>query len=271
MRIGAVERFSVVEPPLWPPILAIRAPGARSAAHSHHAMHVLVCLEGELRVRAGEGGRWLPAPGVVTAPDVTHSIDAAGREILLVFRDPESEAGAALRAIQSGPWRLVDERERAQLIAAGADPMAIMREGGVDWTRRAASVLGAETSDRMRAQVHPRVRSLIRHLRAASPGADTSLATLAAAVRLSPGRLMHVFTESIGLPLRPYLQWLKLQRAAAAISAGVPLGVAAQVAGFADSAHMSRTFRRTLGVPPSALRPRARQPAGSSPAARAGA
>ena len=155
MRIGAVERFSVVEPPLSPPILAIRAPGARSGAHSHHAMHILVCVEEELRVRAGEGGRWLSAPGVVTAPNVTHSIDAAGREILLVFLDPESEAGAALRAIQSGP----------------------------------------------------------------------------------------------------YLQWLKLQRAAAAISAGVPLGVAAQVAGFTDSAHMSRTFRRTLGVAPSQLRP----------------
>lgn len=254
MRIAAVERFSVIEPPLWPPILAVRAPGGRSAAHAHHAMHILVALDGELRVRAGEGGRWLSTPGVVTAPDVLHSIDATAREVLLVFLDPESDAGAALRAVQTGPWRLVDDRERAQLVAAGADARAIMREGGIEWSRRAAAVLGARTSA-PRARVHPRVRSLIRHLRAASPGADTSLATLAAAVRLSPGRLMHVFTESIGVPLRPYLQWLKLQRAAAAISAGLPLGVAAQVAGFADSAHMSRTFRRTLGVPPSALRP----------------
>ena len=264
MRIAAVERFSVIEPPLWPPILAVRAPGGRSGAHSHHAMHILVAMDGELRVRAGEGGRWLSTPGLVTAPDVMHSIDATGREVLLVFLDPESDAGAALRAVQTGPWRLIDDRERAKIVAAGADPRAIMREGGVEWSRRAAAVLGAEASARTGAQVHPRVRSLIRHLRAASPGADTSLATLAAAVRLSPGRLMHVFTESIGVPLRPYLQWLKLQRAAAAISAGVPLGVAAQVAGFADSAHMSRTFRRTLGVPPSALRPRAPQPAAAS-------
>ena len=253
MRIAAVERFSVVEPPLWPPILAVRAPGGRSGAHSHHAMHILVCLDGDLRVRAGESGRWLSTPGVVTAPDVLHSVDATGREVLLVFLDPESDAGAALRAVQPGPWRLIDDGERAQLVA-GADPRAIMREGGVEWSRRAATVLGAQASA-PRAQIHPRVRSLIRHLRAAPPEADTSLATLAAAVRLSPGRLMHVFTESIGVPLRPYLQWLKLQRAAAVISAGLPLGVAAHVAGFADSAHMSRTFRRTLGVPPSALRP----------------
>ena len=41
----------MLEPTLWPPILAMRAPGSRSAAHSHHAMHILVCLVGELRVR----------------------------------------------------------------------------------------------------------------------------------------------------------------------------------------------------------------------------
>ncbi|MET0401857.1 MAG: helix-turn-helix domain-containing protein, partial [Cystobacter sp.] len=35
---------------------------------------------------------------------------------------------------------------------------------------------------------------------------------------------------------------------------GMPLGEAAQAAGFADAAHMSRTFRRMLGMPPSALR-----------------
>ena len=68
---------------------------------------------------------------------------------------------------------------------------------------------------------------------------------------------MHAFTDSVGIPLRPYLQWLKLQRAAAAIAAGKPLAEAAHAAGFSDAAHMTRTFRKTLGTTPSALRPRA--------------
>jgi AraC-like DNA-binding protein len=255
VRIAAVERFSALSPPLWPPILAIRAPGSRSATHAHHAMHIMLCMSGELRVRADERARWQSAAGVVTAPDTAHSIDASGVDILLVFLDPESEAGAALRAILSGPWRLVSDAERAQL--AGADPMSIMQANGVEWTRRAAAVLGAPI-DRARATMHPRVRQLLRHLRALPPGGDTSLESLAAQIGLSPGRLMHAFTESIGVPLRPYLLWLKLQRAAAAISAGLPLGDAAHLAGFADAAHMSRTFRRTFGVPPSALRPASR-------------
>jgi AraC-like DNA-binding protein len=258
VRLAPVERFSAIAPPLWPPILATRGPGGHSGQHAHHALHILACLTGELRVRAGERGRWQRAPGLVTGPDVPHAVDASGAEVLLVFLDPESDAGAALRAILPGPWLLLGEEQRAALVE-DADPAAIMREGGAAWTGRAVALLGAPAAGK-RPAVHPRVRALLRQLRSAPPGSDTSLAALAEAVRLSPGRLMHVFTESIGLPLRPYLQWLKLQRAAAAITAGVPLAVAAHAAGFADSAHMSRTFRRMLGLPPSALAP---QPAGS--------
>ncbi len=83
---------------------------------------------------------------------------------------------------------------------------------------------------------------------------DKSLNALASAVGLSPGRLMHAFTTSIGVPIRPYLAWLKLQRAAAAITTGTPLSQAAHAAGFADAAHMSRTFRRMFGISPSLLR-----------------
>jgi transcriptional regulator GlxA family with amidase domain len=116
-------------------------------------------------------------------------------------------------------------------------------------------------------RVHPRVRKLLRLLRTAAEESDTSLEALATAVGLSPGRLMHVFTASIGIPLRPYLAWLKLQRAAGAIVSGAPLGEAAHAAGFADSAHMSRTFRRMFGVAPSALQAKRAQPVDSRPAA----
>jgi AraC-like DNA-binding protein len=75
---------------------------------------------------------------------------------------------------------------------------------------------------------------------------------------------MHAFEESIGLPIRPYLLWLKLQRAGAAIAGGAGLSAAAHAAGFADSAHMTRTFRRMLGAAPSEIRRAAQR---GSPAA----
>jgi AraC-like DNA-binding protein len=64
---------------------------------------------------------------------------------------------------------------------------------------------------------------------------------------------MHVFTDSVGVPLRPYLLWLRVQRAAGALAAGHTVTEAAHIAGFADAAHMTRTFRRTLGTTPREL------------------
>lgn len=249
---GPLVDPGALELPLWPPLLAARGPGGRSASHAHHAMHVVISLAGELRVRVGHTA-WVRAAGVLTAPDARHAIDARGSEVLIVFVDPESEAGQSMRAAIAGPVRALDARERDALLE-GVTPGAIMGPGGTAWTSRVVVVLRGEQVLARRA-VHPRVRKLLRLLQAMPPGRDTSLGALAREVGLSPSRLMHVFTESIGVPLRPYLAWLRLQRAAAAVVGRRPLGEAAHAAGFADAAHMSRTFRRMLGVAPSDLRP----------------
>lgn len=251
MRLPHLHAPPLAEPPLWPPLLATRGPGALSAAHAHHGMHVVVAVRGELRVRAGAKGAWRRAAGVITAPDVAHAIDGAGADVLLVFLDPESDAGRALLATLDGPLRLLD-RAAADALAADADPLAIMRERGVAWTARAVEIFGGRSPARR--AVHPRVRRVLSRLRALPADGDVSLEALARVAGLSPGRLMHAFTESIGVPLRPYVAWLKLQRAAAAIAGGAGLSEAAAAAGFADAAHMSRTFRRMFGLTPSALR-----------------
>jgi AraC-like DNA-binding protein len=78
----------------------------------------------------------------------------------------------------------------------------------------------------------------------------TSLPRLAQVAKLSPSRFMHVFTESTGIPLRRYVLWLRVQRAAAAIASGCAVTEAAYLAGFADAPHLTRTCRRMLGVTP---------------------
>jgi AraC-like DNA-binding protein len=81
----------------------------------------------------------------------------------------------------------------------------------------------------------------------------TSLARLAQVAGLSPSRFMHIFTESLGIPLRPYLLWLRVQRAAGALAAGQTVTEAAHVAGFADASHLTRTCRRMFGATPREL------------------
>jgi AraC-like DNA-binding protein len=70
---------------------------------------------------------------------------------------------------------------------------------------------------------------------------------------------MHLFSETLGAPLRPYLRWLRVQRAACELLGGARISTAAHRAGFADAAHLNRTFRRMLGMTPREIVHHARQ------------
>jgi AraC-like DNA-binding protein len=73
---------------------------------------------------------------------------------------------------------------------------------------------------------------------------------LSAAVQLSPSRLSHLFREQLGIPVRRYVLWERLRVAAIALSQGGTATQAAHRAGFADSAHFTRTLTRAFGVTP---------------------
>src|SRR5262249_45779619 len=177
-----------------------------------------------------------------------------------IFFDPESDAGSAIRPALNGPIRLTSRAERTELVRGVEDPRLFASADAHEWAHLVTQTLGLQLRE-SRPVLHPAVRELLERLRKSGVEDDTSLESLAGAVGLSPGRLMHVFTESIGIPLRSYLAWLRVQRSACAILGGASVTEAAHIAGFADAPHLSRTFKRTLGFPPSALRRmRPRQP-----------
>ncbi len=227
----------------WPPILATWGPGGQSELHAHHAWQIIVPMNGMLRARASLRARWRDAAAILVAPDAPHAVDARGGDVLIVFVEPRSDVGRRLRG-------------------TGITAVEVPRPpGSLDRSTVAASLpglleaLGASTAA---GRAHPAIARVLRHLAQLAPGegGDTSLAALAQVAGLSPGRFMHAFTETVGVPLRPYLLWQRLGHAAAAIAAGEPLSAAAAKAGFADAAHLTRTFRRMFGTSPSEARRR---------------
>jgi AraC-like DNA-binding protein len=100
----------------------------------------------------------------------------------------------------------------------------------------------------------PRVRRVAAVLKRefATPRRVGELAQL---VKLSEGRLTHLFSEEMGLPLRQYVLWLRVRDVVFSLAAGATLTQAAHDAGFSDSPHLSRTFRAMFGDPPSILVP----------------
>ena len=81
--------------------------------------------------------------------------------------------------------------------------------------------------------------------------APLSLNQLTGEACLSEGRLIHLFKEQVGIPIRKYILWNRLQTAVQGVLTGQNLTQAAHHAGFADSAHFSRTFSDMFGIRPS--------------------
>jgi AraC-like DNA-binding protein len=237
---------------VWPPAFATWGRDGTSEGHSHHAIHLVFCREGELRVRGESGRRWRRAAGLITAPDVPHAIDAIGSVIFVVFIDPESAVGMRYAAWLSGKVRTLSSSQREWALARLPDSEATPQQLH-EWLTMVLDALGGDGSLPPR-RLHPGVRRALERLQSASSEGDLSLDVLARTAKLSRGRFMHVFAESVGIPLRRYLLWRRLQRATIGIAVGHALARAAIDAGFTDAAHMSRTFRRMFGMTPSSIR-----------------
>lgn len=77
-----------------------------------------------------------------------------------------------------------------------------------------------------------------------------TLSQLAAHVGLSPFHLLRVFQRTIGSTPHAYLTHLRVRRARHLLANGAPPADVALEVGFADQSHLTRAFRRIVGVPP---------------------
>lgn len=73
-------------------------------------------------------------------------------------------------------------------------------------------------------------------------------ADIAAELNLSESRFLHLFKDTMQIPWRPYLLWRRLICAVQTLQLGKTATEAAYIAGFSDSAHLSRTFKKQFGL-----------------------
>jgi AraC-like DNA-binding protein len=100
--------------------------------------------------------------------------------------------------------------------------------------------------------VDPRISRAIAWVRERLDS-PVSLNQAAAVAHLSPSRFRHLFVAQTGVSFRAYLLWARVETAVGAAMSGQSWTAAAQEAGFADSAHLSRTCRRMFGFAPATL------------------
>ena len=91
---------------------------------------------------------------------------------------------------------------------------------------------------------------LVRHYLETHYGENPSLDELARLAGLSPFHLLRVFRRALQLPPHAYLTGVRIARAKALLAAGWPVARVATETGFVDQSHLTRQFKRLVGVTP---------------------
>ncbi len=83
---------------------------------------------------------------------------------------------------------------------------------------------------------------------------EISIRQLASLAGLSPFHFIRVFAATMGIPPHAYLNQVRVRKARELLASGLPLAETAYETGFADQSHLTRHFKRILGITPGRYR-----------------
>jgi len=219
--------------------------------HDHHALQISLAFRGHIRFRA-KGDAWREYESALVPPHLPHAFEAATPFTAQLFIEPETVEGRMLLA-RFGRDAIAElPRDEVTRHARALQALDFRQTDAPTLEQAARGMIAGLAGGRRPAVIDARVERTIRGLR----GRDLamSLEEAAAAVALSPGRFRHLFVEQTGQSFRSYQLWSRLQRAVELLSGGATATEAAHAAGFSDAPHLTRTFRRMMGIAPTSVR-----------------
>ncbi|MET7679652.1 AraC family transcriptional regulator [Streptomyces sp. NPDC005423] len=235
------------------------------APHAHAEFTIGVCVGGSELIDY-RGGHVRTGPGsiVVLAPGEMHTggpgSTTGGYAYRALYADPALLTDGTLGGLPHFRDPLLDDPRLAAALRAAhtqlsACPDPLETESRLPWlltalARRHSTARPAPDTVPGAAAIAHAVRDRLADELTAPP----SLACLAEDFALSRYQLLRAFRTTMGIPPYAWLAQHRVTRARGLLEAGGrPAEVAAQV-GFADQAHLTRWFRRVLGVTPAAYR-----------------
>ncbi|WP_415941058.1 AraC family ligand binding domain-containing protein [Streptomyces sp. 067-1] len=256
-------RLGTAGPPL--DLLTARFDRHVYAPHAHDEFTVGVTVGG-LEVIAYRGGHIRSGPGsiVVLEPGEVHTGGPAapdGYSYRALYAAPSLLTdGTRATALPHFREPVIDDPELAAALRAAHTDLArcpdpLEAESRLPWlltalARRHSTARAADDTVPGGARVARVVRDRLADELLAPP----SLAALATDLGLSRYQLLRAFRTATGMPPYAWLAQHRVARARGLLDAGLRPAEVAALVGFADQAHLTRWFRRVLGVTPAAYR-----------------
>jgi len=223
-------------------------------AHAHQAIQICFRFEGCIRLRTSNDEPWTEYEIAIVPSRQRHAMDGARVHYgATIFVEPETREGHVLT--ERYARQAIAEIGRALVVDTlpSLRAAALERRGRAAIVEQARRVVHALTQQAERSaasdeRIIRAVRYVNDHL-----SAPLTLKQVADVAYLSPSRFRHLFAEQTGMGLRQYVLWRRFVSVWEHRMNGASLSTAAHAAGFADSAHLTRTSRRMFGMPPSSL------------------
>ncbi len=235
-----------MRPTIWlkPGILIAYGAAVDADKHKHHSIQIIwsasdfVCTLSDTEITGS----------LIINSEVEHQLQMGAGWILLI--EPQSDLGNQLSTLLGNQDAMPIEK-KLEVVTENPNP----HDDPSQYIAPLFDALGLEFdyANTGSKATDERIQNLLTRLNSCLPDkclkpASWRAAEVAASLRLSESRFLHLFREQMGMTWRQYLLWHRMICAVNAIIKGESATHAAHLAGFSDSAHLSRTFRNNFGM-----------------------
>lgn len=241
----------------------------RFPPHFHDTWAIGVIEAGLLRLRTARG-EWIGSQGTILAfaPGEIHSAEAlapTGYRYRMVY--PSAEMMKAIGVHERGGMDaffqtpvFTDQALAGKLISAH-QPLMEGEWGATAESRLVVALRSLWQGHRGAADVanghnpdHLHAVQCARDFLGARISRPVRLAHVAAECGMSAFQLIRVFQRVLGVTPYAYLVQLRVNRARDLLHQGIGVSEVAYSCGFSDQSHLTRVFKKTIGVPPGVYR-----------------
>jgi AraC-like DNA-binding protein len=220
--------------------------------HRHPAIQLVVAESGGFKTRDHKTEEWILKKGLLIKPNLVHQCDATDLPILSLDIDPASALGEWVQSEILKKDEIISyPSSRFKEINFQLVGKYLRSENWDDLRSLLEDLFGFDNSFKRTPQ-DERIEIVLDHIHQNIHSVLTSK-ELTGVAFLSESRLLHLFKNEVGLPIRNYILWYRLKVAFHHFVNGSSLTESAHFAGFADQSHFTRTCLSMVGFTPSTL------------------
>jgi AraC-like DNA-binding protein len=218
--------------------------------HAYHALEIIIAFDSFVVLETSL--ERFEEKALLLKHDLPHSTHAKGLAVF-IYINPEITLGKRLNLLLAGKNVLSLEKRTQDQLRNYISDLIINNYSEDEITLHLTNTLMSDiTQIEKNYALDRRIVSILDHI-SKNLHRPLDFNVLKEIACLSDSRLIHLFKKEIGIPIRKYVLWCRLQHAIRFFLKGNSWTQSAHIAGFSDVAHLTRTFVSMFGLSPSQI------------------